>query len=52
MILGMPTAMFLIFAATLIGGSVGATHYVIVHVLMGKPVAGNIRTGGPEEEVR
>lgn len=37
-ILGMPFEMFLIFAVTLLGGSIGAIHYVIVHVLMGKPV--------------
>ncbi|MEF8801636.1 MAG: hypothetical protein V5A38_10795 [Halolamina sp.] len=42
-ILGMPTAMFLVFVATLIAGSIGALHYLIVHIIMGKPVAENIR---------
>lgn len=42
-ILGMPTAMFLVFLATLIAGSIGALHYLIVHIIMGKPVAENIR---------
>lgn len=37
-VLGMPLGMFLVFAATLIAGSLGALHYVVVHVLMGKPV--------------
>ena len=37
-VLGMPFEMFLVFAVTLLGGSIGAIHYVIVHVLMGKPV--------------
>ena len=37
-VLGMPLEMFLVFAATLIAGSLGALHYVVVHVLMGKPV--------------
>ncbi|AEN05982.1 hypothetical protein [Halolamina sp.] len=42
-ILGMPTAMFLVFVATLIAGSIGAFHYLIVHIIMGKPVVENIR---------
>ncbi|QLG28883.1 hypothetical protein HUG10_15630 [Halorarum halophilum] len=37
-ILGMPDAMFLVFVATLLAGSLGAMHYVVVHVLLGKPV--------------
>lgn len=47
-VLGMPMEMFLVFVATLVAGSLGAVHYVIVHVIMGKPVAENIR----EEPVR
>lgn len=42
-ILGMPTAMFLVFVATLLAGSLGAIHYVVVHVLMGKPFDETIR---------
>ncbi|MFB6221435.1 MAG: hypothetical protein ABEH90_08350 [Halolamina sp.] len=47
-ILGMPTAMFLVFVATLLAGSLGAIHYVTVHVIMGKPFDENIREH-PEE---
>ena len=46
-VLGMPTGMFLVFVATLIAGSLGAAHFVIVHVLMGKPVEENIREEPP-----
>lgn len=42
-ILGMPTGMFLVFVATLVAGSMGAAHYLIVHVIMGKPVDEYIR---------
>lgn len=42
-ILGMPTDMFVVFVATLLAGSLGAIHFVVVHVVMGKPVAENIR---------
>lgn len=37
--LGMPTPMFLIFVATVVAGSVGAVHYVIFHVILGRPFA-------------
>lgn len=36
---GLPTSMFLVFVATIFAGSIGAIHYVIVHVLMGRPFA-------------
>ncbi len=54
MIFGMPTAMFLIFVATLVAGCLGAIHYVVVHVIMGRPVEEYIRSstdGTPEERV-
>jgi hypothetical protein len=35
--LGMPTPMFLVFVATILAGSLGAIHYVIVHILLGRP---------------
>jgi hypothetical protein len=35
--------MFVVFVATLLAGSLGAIHFVVVHVVMGKPVAENIR---------
>lgn len=41
-VLGMPTDMFLVFVATLIAGSLGAIHFTVVHVVMGKPVAETI----------
>ena len=52
MILGLPTAMFLIFVATLVAGCLGAIHYVTVHVIMGRPVEEYIRqnTDGASEE--
>jgi hypothetical protein len=37
MVLGMPTEMFLVFAATILAGSLGAIHYVIVHVILKRP---------------
>ncbi|WP_167599479.1 hypothetical protein [Halorussus marinus] len=46
-VLGMPTGMFLVFVATLVAGSLGAAHFVIVHVLMGKPVDETIREEPP-----
>lgn len=37
-VFGMPESMFLVFLATLLAGSLGALHYVIVHVMLGKPI--------------
>lgn len=37
-VFGMPTSMFLVFVATILAGSMGAIHYVVVHVILGKPV--------------
>lgn len=37
--LGLPTSMFLVFVATVLAGSLGAIHYVIVHIIMGRPFA-------------
>lgn len=37
--LGMPTSMFLVFVATILAGSAGAVHYLIWHVILGKPFA-------------
>jgi len=48
-ILGMPTGMFLVFVATLVAGSLGTAHYVIVHVIMGQPVDETIREDTPAE---
>lgn len=41
-VFGLPLSMFLVFVATVLAGSLGAIHYVIVHVIMGK--------GFPDEE--
>lgn len=43
----MPEPMFLVFVATLVAGSLGAAHFVIVHVIMGKPIDENIREEPP-----
>lgn len=48
-VLGMPTGMFLVFVATLVAGSLGTAHYVIVHVIMRQPVEENIREEPPSE---
>ncbi|GAB3326368.1 MULTISPECIES: hypothetical protein [Haloplanus] len=48
-VLGMPTGMFLVFVATLVAGSLGTAHYVIVHVIMGQPVDEYIREEPPSE---
>lgn len=52
-VLGMPDTMFLVFVATLIAGSLGAIHYVIVHVALGKPVndTTSTRTGDESDGV-
>ncbi len=39
---GMPTTMFLVFVATILAGSLGAIHYTVVHVLLGRPVNENV----------
>lgn len=36
-ILGLPLSMFLVFAGTVLAGSLGAIHYTIVHIIMGRP---------------
>jgi hypothetical protein len=37
MVLGMPTEMFVIFAATLVAGSLGAVHFLVFHVWLKRP---------------
>jgi hypothetical protein len=36
-VLGMPLSMFLVFAATVLAGSLGAIHYTVVHIILGRP---------------
>lgn len=36
-VLGLPLSMFLVFAATVLAGSLGAIHYTVVHIIMGRP---------------
>ena len=36
-ILGLPTSMFLIFALTIVAGSLGAIHYTIMHIILKRP---------------
>lgn len=38
-VFGMPLSMFLVFAATVLAGSLGAIHYVIVHMILKRPFA-------------
>lgn len=38
-VLGMPLSMFLVFAATVLAGSLGAIHYLIWHIILRKPFA-------------
>jgi ABC-type transport system involved in cytochrome c biogenesis permease subunit len=37
MVLGMPTEMALVFAATLMAGSLGAIHFLVAHVWLKRP---------------
>jgi photosystem II stability/assembly factor-like uncharacterized protein len=46
---GMPTSMFLVFLATVLAGSLGAIHYLIVHVLLRRPFADEDVDAAPEE---
>lgn len=50
-ILGMPDTMFLVFVATLLAGGLGAIHYVLVHVVLGKPVNEQVSDGTQEAHV-
>lgn len=43
-ILGMPMSMFLVFLATIIAGSLGAVHYLIVHIILKRPFGDEGRT--------
>lgn len=36
-ILGLPFPMFMVFVVTILAGSLGAIHYTIVHIVLGKP---------------
>lgn len=47
-VFGMSESMFLVFVATVFAGSLGAIHYVFVHVFLGKPV-GEIPGDSPPE---
>ncbi|MBT8405236.1 MAG: hypothetical protein KJP18_15335 [Gemmatimonadetes bacterium] len=35
---GLPGPMFWVFVATIVAGSLGALHFLIVHVALGRPV--------------
>ena len=48
-VFGMPTSMFVVFIATILAGSMGAIHYVVVHMILGKPVNERIIDRAPEE---
>ena len=49
-VFGMPTSMFMVFVATLLAGSIGAIHYVVVHIILGKPVHEGIIDRDTEED--
>ncbi len=38
-VLGMPLSMFLVFAATILAGSLGAIHFVVFHMILKRPFA-------------
>ena len=42
-ILGMPVSMFLVFAATILAGSLGAIHFVIFHLILGRPFGDEVK---------
>lgn len=37
--LGLPPEMFWVFVATIVAGSLGAIHYVVAHIILGRPFA-------------
>jgi hypothetical protein len=45
---GLPPAMLLVFVATILAGSLAAIHYVVVHILMGRPFGDEVEPAGPE----
>lgn len=49
-VLGMPLEMFLVFVATILAGSIGAIHYVVVHIILGRPIEEPSRTQSPAGE--
>lgn len=40
-VFGLPTATFAMVIATVLAGSLGMIHYLLVHKLMGKPFSGS-----------
>lgn len=44
-VIGLPTTTFVMIIATLLAGSLGAIHYVVVHKVMGKPFSDTVRGG-------
>jgi len=43
--LGLPLSMFLVFAIVILAGSLGAIHYLIVHVLLRRPFGDELPAG-------
>ena len=41
-VLGLPLSMFLVFAATILAGSLGAIHFTIVHLVLRRPFADEV----------
>lgn len=50
MTLGLPTPMFLIFVATVLAGSLGALHYLVVHIVGGKSFGDDSQTNAKSHD--
>jgi hypothetical protein len=48
-ILGMPEAMFLVFVATLLAGSLAAIHYTIVYVILDRAGDSSVQSTGGKD---
>lgn len=44
-VFGLPTVTFAMVIATVLAGSLGMIHYLVVHKFMGKPFPGEAGTG-------
>ena len=54
-ILGMPDLTFMVFVATILAGSIGAIHYVLTYVILGRPITNvdqesSSKTVNPEKQ--
>ena len=54
-ILGMPDPTFMVFVVTILAGSIGAIHYVLTYVILGRPITNvdqesSSKTVNPEKQ--